>query len=105
MIDAEEGGNYYIYGERSDDGSYIAYQGGFITKNTLIFGELYSKASSYWAAKVVDKKVTEVWTSETLLDMEKLQKYTYDEQVNNYRFLHKFSESGVVGYYSTAKIV
>ena len=105
LIDAEEGGDYFIYGERSDDGSYVAYQRGFITKNTLIFGEPYREASSYWAARVVNKNVTEVWTSETPLDKEMLQKYTYDEQVRNYRFLHKFSESGVVGYYSTVNAV
>ncbi|WP_164169382.1 hypothetical protein [Ruminococcus flavefaciens] len=95
----EEGVDRFIYGDRSVDGSYVAYQGAFIAKDMLIFGEPYSEPSTYWAARVVDKKVMEVWFSEFPLGQKDLHTYSFDEQMAEYRFLQKFRESGAVGYY------
>ncbi|HPY84867.1 MAG TPA: hypothetical protein PLS20_07525 [Ruminococcus flavefaciens] len=102
---AEEGGDCFIFGDRSDGGAYVAYQRAFVAKDTLIFGSPYSEASTYWAARVVDKKVTEVWFSEFPLEQNDLHTYSFDEQIAEYRFLQKFSKSGVIGYYRSANAV
>lgn len=92
-------GTYYVYGDCSDNYSYKAYQNDFIEKDILFLGEEYDKPVLYWCAKATNGTITDVWSSNYSLSENDLHEYTYEEQLNNYRFFKKYEKFKVVGYY------
>lgn len=48
---------------------------------------------------ITNGSITDVWSSNYSLSENDLHEYTYEEQLNNYRFLKKYEKTKVVGYY------
>ncbi|WP_164174562.1 hypothetical protein [Ruminococcus flavefaciens] len=91
---------FIIYGDCSKDGSYVIYKNEIIKNNTLLFGKEYKKPSLYWAIKFVNGEIKEVWSSTFPLEQENLCEYSLHEQLKTYRFLKKFKDTKVIGYYN-----
>ena len=102
IITIQDKGVFVIYGDCSKDGSYVIHKNEQLDNNTLLFGEEYKKPSLYWAIKFVDGEIKEVWSSTFPLEQEKLYEYSLQEQLKTYRFLRKFKNTKVIGYYENS---
>lgn len=91
---------YIIYGECHDYDYYIAYANELIKKDTLIYGSNDKKANNYWAIKIQNKIIVEVWVSNYPLKKEQLHPYTIEEQYKQIHLFEKFSSSKAIGYYN-----
>lgn len=99
-LDVTETCNCVIYGESDDYLSYTAYEGDFLNEDLLFYGNnSEDKSKQYWAIKIVNGEISEIWASTYPLKDNDLHEYTLEEQIDTYRFLMKFSETDVIGYY------
>lgn len=104
-LDVTETCNCVIYGESDDYLSYTAYAGDFLNEDLLFYGNNSDdKSKQYWAVKIVDGEISEIWVSTYPLEDSDLQEYTLEEQIDTYRFLTRFSETEVVGYYKVNNV-
>jgi len=92
-------GEHIIYGESFDYEYYIAYASESVENDTLLFGTKNKEPNNYWAVRIIDGEIIEVWTSSYPLKENQLCNFTKDEQLKQLSIFEKFSTSDVVGHF------
>lgn len=94
--------NCMIYGECHDFWDYVVYADAFIPENTVLCGTAPEVPNCFWAARIQNGSITEVWSANYSLSEEQLRSYTHEEQQKQIRFPEKFAKSRLIGYYTAS---
>lgn len=100
-LNVSEDSNFVIYGESYEYLSYTAYANEYLNEDTLFYGENNKQPTLYWAVKIVNGNISEIWSATFPLEEYDIHKYTFNEQLDAYRFGTKFKNIKVVGYYKS----
>lgn len=101
IIDLPDNGSFYIIGENTDNSYYLAYSGDNIQTETIIHGNK-QEINGYWAIKITDNKVVQVWSSNYPLSKEQLIDYSIKEQKKQFSLFENTMDTNAIGYYETS---
>lgn len=88
-----------LFGECRYCWDYVVYANDFLPEDMLLCGKAEESANCYWAARIQNGKVIEVWSANYPLSEEQLLPYSRKDQEKQIHFPEKFYKSGLIGYY------
>jgi len=93
-------GEYYVLGENDSYQNFTAYAGDLFSCDTVLMGNASTSPDIYWAIRIKNGTITELWSSKYQLEETQLRSYTTQEQMKQARFWESPDETRIIGYYS-----